>query len=886
MQYRTDGTLQWVRQAGLTTHQTNLGVFHRGIPQSITYPDSSATSAQVNDHGQITAVTTERGYTTNYDYRGDGRLYQIRHPLGDTQAWNTTSIALQPAGAEYGVAAGHWTQTVTTGTGTKRTVLDALWQPRVTVVEPGDGTQRITVRNFDHAGREIFASHPKASGTISTITAGLSTGYDALGRQTWTSLDSELGALNTATHYVTGFKTEFWNARNYKTTTEYMAFDEPTEQWPTKISEPLSTTTVIARNEFALPVSMQRYGPYGGTTISSMRSYVYDSNKRLCKTIDPETYATIVGYDAAGNVEWRASGQDFSGYGLTNQCHQANVPAAQKTSYVYDTRNRLKDTTFGDGSSPINTTYHADGLPWTVASGGHTWTYGYNGRGLLTSELLSSGTSSFSIGHAYNANGHEASLTYPDGSSVDFAPNGLGEPTKSGSYATGVQRHVNGALKAFSYGNGVYHDSTQTLHRGLPDVITETKGGTTILADNYDWDENANVVAITSTAPGDLRSRTMAYDGRDRLTETYFSTLGGAPLAFTYDPLDNLRSYTTGYRPYLHEYDPATWRQTGIRNTDTQVLKFQYQYTGAAGKRGNVTARIRDTSPSSHFTYDLGNRVLQVTGTFNETYSYDGHRRRTTIQLGTGPKKYQIYSQGGQLLQVGATGAVGTEQYVYLGKHLVAKRITGAGGTTTVRYQHTDGVGSPTAETDATGTLITGSRQLHEPYGLVSVGTPTQGPGFTGHVYDAQTGIYYMQQRYYDQVAGRFLSVDPVVPEAATGANFNRYWYANNNPYKNVDPDGRQACGKDTTCRFENGEYGASSAHVYGAQGGRDEASEIAAEIHHDFIGKQNEVGQKVATGASEIADVVDEQATDTVKYWWLGPVGKFFWHRYKRCLC
>ncbi|MBX3692540.1 MAG: RHS repeat-associated core domain-containing protein [Dokdonella sp.] len=132
----------------------------------------------------------------------------------------------------------------------------------------------------------------------------------------------------------------------------------------------------------------------------------------------------------------------------------------------------------------------------------------------------------------------------------------------------------------------------------------------------------------------------------------------------------------------------------------------------------------------------------------------------------------------------------------------------GAGGTTTVRYQHTDGVGSPTAETDASGTLITGSRQLHEPYGLVSVGTPTQGPGFTGHVYDAQTGIYYMQQRYYDPVAGRFLSVDQVGPEAATGANFNRYWYANNNPYKNIDPDGRRACGKDTTCRLAQGERG------------------------------------------------------------------------------
>ena len=48
-----------------------------------------------------------------------------------------------------------------------------------------------------------------------------------------------------------------------------------------------------------------------------------------------------------------------------------------------------------------------------------------------------------------------------------------------------------------------------------------------------------------------------------------------------------------------------------------------------------------------------------------------------------------------------------------------------------------------------------------------------------------------MQQRYYDPVAGRFLSVDPVVTDAATGDGFNRYVYANNNSYKHVDPDGR-----------------------------------------------------------------------------------------------
>ncbi len=50
-----------------------------------------------------------------------------------------------------------------------------------------------------------------------------------------------------------------------------------------------------------------------------------------------------------------------------------------------------------------------------------------------------------------------------------------------------------------------------------------------------------------------------------------------------------------------------------------------------------------------------------------------------------------------------------------------------------------------------------------------------------------------MQQRYYDPVAGRFLSVDPVTTDAKTGDSFNRYVYAENNPYTFVDPDGRAA---------------------------------------------------------------------------------------------
>jgi RHS repeat-associated protein len=115
---------------------------------------------------------------------------------------------------------------------------------------------------------------------------------------------------------------------------------------------------------------------------------------------------------------------------------------------------------------------------------------------------------------------------------------------------------------------------------------------------------------------------------------------------------------------------------------------------------------------------------------------------------------------------------------------------TVAGVNSSVTYIYTDGLGSPLARTDANGKVISQTR--YEPYGYVASGAqPTI--GFTGHVNDVDTGLTYMQQRYYDPVAGRFLSIDPVATDSSGPDGFNRYAYANNSPYKYVDPDGRFA---------------------------------------------------------------------------------------------
>ncbi|MBO9872956.1 MULTISPECIES: RHS repeat-associated core domain-containing protein [Xanthomonas] len=107
----------------------------------------------------------------------------------------------------------------------------------------------------------------------------------------------------------------------------------------------------------------------------------------------------------------------------------------------------------------------------------------------------------------------------------------------------------------------------------------------------------------------------------------------------------------------------------------------------------------------------------------------------------------------------------------------------------TVRYVHTDGLGSVVLITDKDRNVV--ERSEYEPYGGLLNRPITNMPGYTGHVMDMATGLTYMEQRYYDQELGRFLSVDPIAVRGEDG--FNRYWYANNNPYKFVDLDGRES---------------------------------------------------------------------------------------------
>ncbi|MCI1729157.1 MAG: putative toxin [Chiayiivirga sp.] len=370
-----------------------------------------------------------------------------------------------------------------------------------------------------------------------------------------------------------------------------------------------------------------------------------------------------------------------------------------------------------------------------------------------------------------------SNLTYPGGHAVSFNPNAYGEPRQVGVYASSATYQPSGQLAGFTYGNSTTRTITPNT-RQLPGQILDSRFGVKLLDHLLTYDANANLGGITDGVPGGLESRTLGYDGRDRLTTVTGAATGNE--TYTYDPLDRTRRTVLNGVDRRFHVNATTQRLSQITTVGSaDVVDYLWNDRGELSSRntsrpGNPTF----TSPTiwrngfeentittlEPMTFDRAGRLIAYNGSF--THQYDAHGRRVASVVPMWGTRYQVYDRQGELRYVEDVGRAERIEFFSLNGTLVAQRSRPLSSeTATISYLHSDHRGTPSVKSATGGTVDYRSRL--KPYGAPYDGIWRDGPGFTKHAMDEIGELVYMQQRYYDPSG-------PGVPQPRSGRAHSR----------------------------------------------------------------------------------------------------------------
>ena len=497
----------------------------------------------------------------------------------------------------------------------------------------------------------------------------------------------------------------------------------------------------------------------------------------MCRISQADVGDTLYQYDASG---WLTAYQN----GASRGTNCATLSGSGKVTLVRDDVGRITKRDYADSFTPdISKTYDANGNVKTVNRNGINWRYSYNSINLPTSELLSVDGREYAISYGYSNAGYMSTMTYPTGKTINYNPDGLGRPRQAnwGStyYANHIDYHANGQISSLLYGNGFTYKQLLNA-RQLPERLISTKGTTKALDLTYSYDKRHLITSITDAATSG-NNRNMSYDALERLTSSTGPWGNGQ---ISYDSLGNILTKNLGNRYVSMSYDESNRliraNDSGGLGGSTGDRHFSYD------SRGNITS-----SGNLHFAYDYSDQPVSMHGDESGSYRYDGNLKRVKATV-AGKTLYNVYNLAGQLIHIDDASRGKRTDYVNAGSMTIARVINNV-----PTYVHHDIVGSPVTGTNSNGAIAW--RERYTPFGITldNESANDDQAGYTGHIKDSNTGLVYMQARYYDPVIGRFYSNDPVDAATFLGQGnvqgFNRYAYANNNPYAFIDPDGNNA---------------------------------------------------------------------------------------------
>ena len=354
------------------------------------------------------------------------------------------------------------------------------------------------------------------------------------------------------------------------------------------------------------------------------------------------------------------------------------------------------------------------------------------------------------------------------------------------SNVTTTRENSNVDLKLeYTYLDGTNSNSTTNL----VDTLTQKLGTTAIGVYSYDYDENNNITYIYENGSSES-SVEYEYDHLNQLTRE-IDYINRTYTNYHYDGSGNISSvdqygfygrtgqptnflgeatysYDGTWKDKLTSYNGTTITYDALGNPLNYRNGMSFTWT-----RGRLLDTVAINNTTIQMSYD-SNGLRTQKG--NVQYFYDSNNNLIALAK-SGTTLFFYYDENGSP----SSFSDGTDMYYYV-KNLQGDivKIVDASGTVVVNYSYNVWGKSLSVDFNSNNTSALNA---------VLVLNPLR---YRGYVYDDETGLYYLQSRYYDPTICRFINADNIdyLANSEHIFNTNLFTYCNNN-FRESDYNGK-----------------------------------------------------------------------------------------------